>query len=312
MVCLSIFNRLHYEVFRFRNCFKLVLVVFCGDYLTVKIELIGLSSIPEVRAGDDVGRLIYEALQREGVGIRDGDIIVITHKIVSKANGLIIDLSSVTPSERAIEIGKMTGKDPRFVEVILREAKRILYVRPPFIITETHFGHVCLNAGVDRSNVAGSEEIYALLPRDPDEEAKKIRNRLIELCGFRKIAVVISDTYSRPHRYAQIDMAIGISGLNPVVNYRGRTDAYGYRLRFKMQAVGDEFAAAAELVIGQTIERTPVVIIRGYNWELDEGSSAKQMSLIKLGYKCIFEGVSIVPEKPGISKRSDLDDWGIT
>lgn len=267
-----------------------------------------MSSIPEVRAGDDVGRLIYEALQREGVGIRDGDIIVVTHKIVSKANGLIVDLSSVTPSERAREIGETTGKDPRFVEVILREAKRILYVRSPSIITETHFGHVCLNAGVDRSNVAGSEEICALLPRDPDEEAKKIRERLVELCGVEKIAVVISDTYSRPHRYAQIDMAIGISGLNPVVNYRGKTDSYGYRLKFKMQAVGDEFAAAAELAIGQTNERIPVVIIRGYSWEIDEEASAKQMSLIKLGYKCIFEGVSIIPEKPGISKRSDLDD----
>lgn len=279
--------------------------------MTVKIELIGLSSIPEVKAGDDIGRLIYEAVQSEGVGIRDGDIIVVTHKIVSKANGLIVDLSSVTPSERAREIGEMTGKDPRFVDVVLREAKRVLYVRPPFIITETHFGHVCLNAGVDRSNVAGSEEICALLPRDPDEEAKKIRNRLIELCGVKKIAVVISDTYSRPHRYAQIDMAIGISGLNPVMNYRGKTDAYGYRLKFKMQAIGDEFAAAAELAIGQTIERTPVVIIRGYSWELDEKASAKQMSLIKLGYKCIFEGVVIIPEKPGISRSSDPEEWGI-
>ncbi|MBS7637891.1 coenzyme F420-0:L-glutamate ligase [Candidatus Bathyarchaeota archaeon] len=269
-----------------------------------------MSSIPEVRAGDDVGGLIYEAAQREGVGIRDGDIIVVTHKIVSKANGLIVDLSSVTPSERAREIGEMTGKDPRFVEVILREAKRILYVRPPFIITETHFGHVCLNTGVDRSNVAGSEEICALLPRDPDEEAKKIRERLVELCGVEKIAVVISDTYSRPHRYAQIDMAIGISGLNPVVNYRGKTDSYGYRLKFKMQAVGDELAAAAELAIGQTVERVPVVIIRGYGWELDEEASAKQMSLIKLGYKCIFECVPIIPERPGISKSSGLDECG--
>jgi coenzyme F420-0:L-glutamate ligase/coenzyme F420-1:gamma-L-glutamate ligase len=278
--------------------------------LTVKIELIGLSSIPEVKAGDDIGRLIYEAAKREEVGIREGDIIVVTHKIVSKANGLIVDLRTVKPSERAIEIGEITGKDPRFVEVILREARRVLWVRPPFIITETHFGHVCLNAGVDRSNVAGSEEICALLPRDPDIEAKKIREKLVELCGVKKIAVVISDTYSRPHRYAQIDMAIGISGLNPVVNYRGRFDSYGYRLKFKMQAVGDELAAASELAIGQTIERTPVVIVRGYSWELDEEASAKYMSLIKLGYKCIFEGVSIIPDKPVIINRSNPENWG--
>ncbi|MCR6691998.1 MAG: coenzyme F420-0:L-glutamate ligase [archaeon YNP-LCB-003-016] len=271
--------------------------------MTTKIELIGLSSIPEVKAGDDVAKLIYEAAVREGVGIREGDIIVITHKIVSKANGLIVDLRNVKPSEKALEIAEMTGKDPRFVEVILREAKRILDVRPPFIITETHFGHICLNAGVDRSNVAGSEEICALLPRDPDEEARKIRGRLMELTGLRKIAVVISDTYSRPHRYAQIDMAIGIAGLNPIVDYKGRRDAYGYQLRFKMQAIGDELAAAAELAIGQTVERVPVVIIRGYNWTLDEEGSAKYMSLIKLGYSCIFEGVPVIPEKPGLAEK---------
>lgn len=271
--------------------------------MTVKIELIGLSSIPEVKAGDDVAKLIYEAAVREGVGIREGDIIVITHKIVSKANGLIVDLRKITPSEKALEIAEITGKDPRFVEVILREAKRILDVRPPFIITETHFGHICLNAGVDRSNVAGSEEICALLPRDPDEEARKIREKLMELTGLKKIAVIISDTYSRPHRYAQIDMAIGISGLNPIVDYKGRMDAYGYQLRFKMQAVGDELAAAAELAIGQTVERIPVVIIRGYNWTLDEEGSAKYMSLIKLGYNCIFEGIPVIPEKPGLAEK---------
>ena len=271
--------------------------------MTVKIELIGLSSIPEVKAGDDVAKLIYEAAVREGVGIREGDIIVITHKIVSKANGLIVDLRKITPSEKALEIAEITGKDPRFVEVILREAKRILDVRPPFIITETHFGHICLNAGVDKSNVAGSEEICALLPRDPDEEARKIREKLMELTGLKKIAVIISDTYSRPHRYAQIDMAIGISGLNPIVDYKGRMDAYGYQLRFKMQAVGDELAAAAELAIGQTVERIPVVIIRGYNWTLDEEGSAKYMSLIKLGYNCIFEGIPVIPEKPGLAEK---------
>ncbi|MEM3615903.1 MAG: coenzyme F420-0:L-glutamate ligase [Candidatus Methanomethylicia archaeon] len=271
--------------------------------MTFKIELIGLSSIPEVRVGDDIAKIIYEAALKEGVGIREGDIIVVTHKIISKANGLIVDLKNVTPSERAKEIGEMTGKDPRFVEVILREAKRILDVRPPFIITETHFGNVCLNAGVDRSNVAGSEDVCALLPRDPDEEARKIREKLIKLCGFRRIAVVISDTYSRPHRYAQIDMAIGISGFNPIMDYKGKTDAYGYRLRFKMQAIGDEIAAAAELAIGQTVERVPVVIVRGYRWEVDDEASAKYMSLIKLGYNCIFEGIPIIPEKPGLSER---------
>ncbi|MCX8169348.1 MAG: coenzyme F420-0:L-glutamate ligase [Candidatus Methanomethylicia archaeon] len=276
--------------------------------MTTKIELIGLSSIPEVKVGDDVAKHIYEAALREGVGIKEGDIIVITHKIISKANGLIVDLKTVTPSEKAMEIGEMTGKDPRFVEVILREAKRVLAIKPPFIVAETYFGHICLNAGVDRSNVAGSEDICALLPRDPDEEARKIRFKLMELSGVKKIAIVISDTYSRPHRYAQIDMAIGISGLNPIVDYKGRTDAYGYKLRFKMQAIGDELAAAAELAIGQTIERVPVVIVRGYNWELDEEASAKYMSLIKLGYNCMFENIPLIPEKPGLAKEIKRED----
>lgn len=266
------------------------------------VEVIGLESIPDVKVGDDVAGLIVEAAEREGVGIRDGDIIVVTHKIVSKANGLIVDLNTVEPSERAVEIASKTRKDPRFVELILREAKRILVVNPPYIITETRFGHICLNAGIDRSNVAGREDICALLPRDPDAEAAKIRRRIMELTG-KKVAVIISDTYSRPHRYAQIDMAIGVAGMKPVKDYKHKVDAYGYVLKFKMQAVADELASAAELVIGQTTEKIPVAIIRGYEYEESEEGCAKQMSLIKLGFKDIFEKVKLIPEKKDLAKR---------
>lgn len=260
------------------------------------VKIIGLETIPEVREGDDVAELIVEAAKREGVNIHDGDIIVITHKIISKALGLIVDLNKIKPSSKAVDIGKKTRKDPRFVELILREAKKILKINPPYIITETHFGHICLNVGIDRSNIAGRGDICALLPKNPDVEAAKIRKKIMKLTG-KRVAVIISDTYSRPHRYAQIDMAIGVAGIKPVKDYKHKYDAYGYRLKFKMQAIADELASAAELVIGQTIERIPVAIIRGYQYEEDEDASAKQLSLIKLGYKDIFEDVKLIPEK---------------
>jgi len=260
------------------------------------VKIYGLESIPEVKEGDDVAKLIVEAARREGVDIHNGDIIVVTHKIISKALGLIVDLNTIKPSEKAVEIGIKTRKDPRFVELILREAKKILKIKPPYIITETPFGHICLNVGIDRSNVAGREDICALLPRDPDAEAAKIRRKIMELTG-KNVAVIISDTYSRPHRYAQIDMAIGVAGMKPIKDYKRKYDTYGYRLKFKMQAVADELASAAELVIGQTTEKIPVAIIRGYEYEEDENASAKQISLIKLGYRDIFENVKVIPER---------------
>ncbi|RLG46507.1 MAG: coenzyme F420-0:L-glutamate ligase [Thermoproteota archaeon] len=260
-----------------------------------KVQVIGLETIPDIKAGDDLAKIIVEAAIREGVGIENGDIIVITHKIVSKSLGLVFDLNKIKPSEKAREIAQKTRKDPEFVELILREARRIVKIRPPYIITETRFGHICLNAGIDRSNICGNPRICATLPRDPDKEAKRLREELEKLTG-KKLAVVISDTYSRPHRYAQIDMAIGVSGMKPVKDYKRRMDAYGYRLRFKMQAVADEIAGAAELVIGQTKEKIPVAIVRGYSFEPDDKASAKQLSLIELGYKDIFEGIKLRPK----------------
>ncbi len=259
-----------------------------------EVRIIGLETMPDIKPGDDLAKMIVEAAEREGVGIEDGDIIVITHKIVSKSLGLIFDLREIKPSEKAKEIASKTRKDPSFVELIMREARRIVKVRPPYIITETTFGHICLNAGIDRSNVCGDPKVCAALPKDPDKEARRLRAELERITG-KKIAVIISDTYSRPHRYAQIDMAIGVSGMKPVKDYKRKLDAYGYRLRFKMQAVADEIAGAAELVIGQTTEKIPVAIIRGYEFEPDEEASAKQLSLIKLRYRDIFECINLKP-----------------
>ncbi len=261
-----------------------------------RIQIIGLETLPEVEEGCDLAQLIVDAAETEGTPLLEGDILVVAQKIVSKAKGLIMNLNDIMPSEAALKIGAETGKDPRFVEVILRASKQVLKVSRPYIVAETPFGHICLNAGVDRSNVAGSPEICSLLPSDPDAAARELRKQLEQLTGHH-LAVLLSDTYSRPHRYAQIDMAIGVSGIEPVKNYRGTVDSYGYQFKFKMQAVADELVAAAELVIGQANERIPVAIIRGYNYVLDEAYSARELSLIKRGTRDIFEGVILVPDE---------------
>ena len=261
-----------------------------------RIQIIGLETLPEVEEGCALAQLIVEAAEREGTPLLDGDIIVVAQKVVSKAEGLIIDVNDVLPSEEALKIGAETGKDPRFVEVILRESRKIVKICRPYIIAETPFGHICLNAGVDTSNVAGSPEICSLLPRDPDASARELRKQLEQLTGHR-LSVLLSDTYSRPHRYAQVDMAIGVSGIEPVKNYRGKVDSYGYKFKFKMQAIADELVASAELVIGQANERIPVAIIRGYDYDIDERYSASELSLIKRGIRDIFEGVILVPDE---------------
>jgi coenzyme F420-0:L-glutamate ligase/coenzyme F420-1:gamma-L-glutamate ligase len=259
------------------------------------IQIIGLETLPEITEGCDLAQLLVAAAEAEGTPLSGGDIVVVAQKIVSKAEGLIVNLTQVRPSEDAVTIGRVTGKDPRFVEVILRESKKVLKVSKPYLITETRFGHICLNSGVDRSNVAGSPEICSLLPRDPDASARALRKQLEQRTGCH-LAVIISDTYSRPHRFAQVDMAIGVSGIRPVKTYRGDVDPYGYTLKVKMQAIADELAASAELVIGQVKERIPAAIIRGYTFTSDERSSARELSLIKKGTRDIFEGVVLVPD----------------
>lgn len=259
------------------------------------IQIIGLETLPEITEGCDLAQLLVATAEAEGTPISDGDIVVVAQKIVSKAQGLIVNLKHILPSEEAVQIAAVTGKDPRFVEVILQESNKVLKVSKPFLITETHFGHICLNSGVDRSNVAGSPEICSLLPRDPDASAQVLRQQLEQRTECH-LAVIISDTYSRPHRSAQVDMAIGVSGIRPVKIYRGDVDSYGYKLKFKMQAIADELAASAELVIGQGKERIPVAIIRGYAYVSDVHSSASELSLIKKGTPDIFEGVILVPD----------------
>jgi len=225
------------------------------------VSVIGLESFPIVRQGDNLAELITSTLQREGVTLNDGDVVVVAHKVVSKAEGRIVRLRDVKPSERAEETAKVTFKDPRIVELILQEAERIVKASQEILIVENRQGWVCINAGVDKSNVEG-EDAYALLPTDPDESAKRIRSEIKKLTG-KDVAVIITDTYSRPFRRGQIEFAIGIASVDPFRDYRGQKDLFDYVLKVKNTAVADEIASAAELVMGQGKEGVPVVVIKG-------------------------------------------------
>lgn len=235
-----------------------------------KILVIGLQTIPLVKNGDDLATLITEACHREGVEIDNGDIIVVTQKIVSKAEGRVYPLQQITPSKEAEKLSELTGRDPRLIELVLRDTEEVLKATPEGIIVKNVQGNVCLNAGADRSNVS-YDECYSLLPRNPDESARAILNKLKKITG-KRIALIISDTYSRPFRKGQVDLAIGIAGLWPFRDYRHTGDLYGKELIVKNVALVDELSSAAELVMGQSTEKIPVAIVKNVDWEECEAS----------------------------------------
>jgi len=242
------------------------------------ISIHALETLPLVKYGDRLADMIVQAAEREGVSIESGDVIVVSQKIVSKAEGRVVKLSEVKISGKAHDVACITQKDPRLVELIIGASRRIIKADRRVLIVETKQGQVCLSAGIDKSNVEGPDS-YALLPENPDNSATKLKRRIKKLTGSR-IAVVISDTYSRPSRRGQVDFAIGFSGIAPIIDYRGKSDLFGYRLRFKYVAVVDELASAAELVKGQSAERIPVVIIKGLRRiRLVEGYSSKDLKI---------------------------------
>ena len=236
-----------------------------------EMRIIGVTGLPEVSEGDDLASLIHEAARGQSTPLERGDVIVVTQKVVSKAEGAVVDLKDVTPSPLAEEFARQWDKDPRHVEVVLRETKRVVRMERGVLIVETRHGFVCANAGVDASNVPGEERL-SLLPRDPDLSARRIRSGLMELCGF-PVAVIISDTFGRPWRMGTTDVAIGVAGMHPLVDYRGETDPYGYPLRVSVSAVADEIASAAELVAGK-LSMVPVAIARGFVHAPDEEAGA--------------------------------------
>lgn len=234
-----------------------------------EVRIIGIAGIPEVDAGDDLPRLIGDAIATSDAGLETGDIVVVTHKIVSKAEGQVVDLTTVEPSALAALWGERWGKDPRKIEVVLRESRRIVRMHIGLIIAETAHGLVCANAGVDASNAA--PDAVVLLPRDPDASAARLRSALAQRFGFREAdapAVIISDSFGRPWRQGIVNIAVGVSGMAPLVDYRGQTDAAGYELSASILAVADEVASAAELVMHKLAGR-PVAIVRGYQSPLD-------------------------------------------
>jgi coenzyme F420-0:L-glutamate ligase/coenzyme F420-1:gamma-L-glutamate ligase len=216
-----------------------------------------------------VGGLIVEAARRQGTPIADHDLLVVSQKIVSKAEGRLVRLSDVSPSPRARAVAEEIGRDPRLVEVILGESRRIVRQAKGVLIVETHHGWVCANAGVDQSNV--DADTACLLPEDSDRSAVVLRDRLQALTGHR-LAVIIADTFGRPWREGLVNVAVGLAGLQPIRSYLGELDPSGYVLQATILALADELAAAAEPVMGK-LDRIPVAIIRGLDWEPGDGSS---------------------------------------
>jgi coenzyme F420-0:L-glutamate ligase/coenzyme F420-1:gamma-L-glutamate ligase len=239
--------------------------------LASTVTIIGLTGIPEVRPGSDLVALILAASRASQTPLCPGDILVVTQKIVSKAEGRLVRLSEITPSPFAECLAAtLGGRDPRHIEVILRETRRIVRMDRGVLITETHHGFVCANAGVDASNVPGDDTL-CLLPHDPDTSAQRLRHGLQAALGF-DVPIVISDSFGRPWRNGITNIAIGVAGLNPLMDYRGQKDPYGYELKVSIMAIADELAAAAELVAGKTSGR-PVAIVRGYDYIRAEGTA---------------------------------------
>ncbi|MDI6768387.1 MAG: coenzyme F420-0:L-glutamate ligase [Anaerolineales bacterium] len=256
------------------------------------LTLTPLPGIPLIRAGDDLADIILGGLSKSQIKLKDGDILVLAQKIVSKSEGRWINLLTVFPSTQAIEAATRSEKDPRLVELILQESREILRVRPGTIVVEHKLGFVCANAGIDHSNVAAPEtsEVFAkhprrgqdfgslpaedwvlLLPENPDRSAVEIRHKLEAATGL-KIGVLIVDSHGRAWRLGTVGMAIGLSGLPGLVDERGWKDLFGYTLQITVVGVADELAAAASLVMGQAAEGTPVVHVRGFPYPLCEGS----------------------------------------
>lgn len=238
-----------------------------SEAATHAVQIMPVGGLPEVSPGDDIVTMLGDAIEASTAGLMDGDIVVVTHKIVSKAEGQLIELATVTPSPFAEEWAAAWGKDPRQVEVVLSQAKKIVRMHRGLIIAETEHGFICANAGVDASNAG--EHMVVLLPKNPDATAERIRQALTARFfpgageGERPVAAIITDSFGRAWRNGIVNIAIGVAGINPFVDYRGQHDPDGYELRATVLAVADELAGAAELVMHK-IHRRPVAVIRGY------------------------------------------------
>ncbi|MGZ3678880.1 MAG: coenzyme F420-0:L-glutamate ligase [Ktedonobacterales bacterium] len=236
-----------------------------------EVRILGLRGVPEIHPGDDLARIALEAATATGVSFAPGDILVVTHKIVAKAEGRLVDLREIEPSPLAQRFTQW-GKDPRYIEVVLRESERIVRMARGLIISQTRHGFICANAGVDASNVSGGD-IVCLLPLDPDASAERIRTVIREAAGV-DVAVIISDSFGRAWRNGITNVAIGVAGMAPLLDYRGQPDDFGRVMSATLLAVADEVAAAAELATGK-VKRRPMVLVRGYDYQRHDGKAAE-------------------------------------
>jgi coenzyme F420-0:L-glutamate ligase/coenzyme F420-1:gamma-L-glutamate ligase len=238
-----------------------------------KIEIIPILIRDDIKKGDDISDLIIKSIKDKNESLQENDIVVITHKIISKAEGRTTDLRNIVPSEESKKISSNTGKDPRLVELIISQSNEIVKIERDIIITETKHGFVCANAGIDTSNVGKLSDHVLLLPDDPDESARNIRNDLNAKTGVN-VGIIISDTFGRPFRKGQVNIAIGVAGIDPIKSYIGKRDMYGKILRVTEIAIADEITSAAELVMRKS-SRVPISIVRGYDFSFNDSSISK-------------------------------------
>ena len=240
------------------------------------LTLNAVKSIPMIQPGDDLGNIIFRALQDMSLALEDGDILVIAQKIVSKAENRLVNLTTVEPSPHAFDLAITTEKDPRFLELVLQESSEVLRTRPGTIIVEHKKGFICANAGIDHSNVHGpwgnQEDWVLLLPEDPDASARQICAQLSILSGRKSLGVLVIDSHGRAWRNGTVGVTIGLANVPGIVDMRGQEDLFGYQLRITQVAAADELGAAASLMMGQAAECQPVVHVRGFPYELRESS----------------------------------------
>src|SRR6059058_1095756 len=243
--------------------------------MPAQLTIIGLAGVPMVQPGDDLAALTIAAFTATALSPEDGDVLVVAQKIVSKSEGRIVDVATVEPSQQAIALAAETGKDPRFVEVVLSESRRIVRHRPNLIVVEHRLGFVMANAGIDHSNVApddGTERVL-LLPLDPDGSALVLQQQLAARTG-KRLAIIISDSFGRPWRRGTVGIALGAAGLPSVIDWRGQPDLFGRKLEVTETGFADEIAAAASIVQGQAAEATPIVVVRGLSWAAPDAPAA--------------------------------------
>jgi len=249
------------------------------------VSLIAIPNIPLIKSGDDLAQIICQCAENNGLALQDRDLLVIAQKVVSKAEGRVVRLADVVPSRRAIDMARRAHKDPRLVELILQESNEVLWASDSLIIAEQKLGVICANAGIDRSNAGPvDEDLVCLLPQDPDASAQRIRAGIEKIAGV-DVAVIINDTHGRAFRDGAVGVAIGIAGMRPVIDERGEQDLFGYKFQSTVIATADEIASAASLLMGQTNEALPVILVRGVEFQKGEGSAKE---LIRVKEKDIF------------------------